>query len=149
MSYCTNFFKKKWYSPKYEKDFWMQYEMTVVSKIIITFPCLMRGKGGSFLWSYALSNNTTQNHSFAMLDALMYFIIRNPMFTQLHIIFTLKISLPSFWHTIKHLQHERLYDKLNLDLINFTRRQARLVVPDKGSHYDAKWIFYFTKLSSE
>lgn len=106
-------------------------------------------QGGSFLWSYALSNNTTQNHSFAMLDALMYFIIRNPMFTQLHIIFTLKISLPSFWHTIKHLQHERLYDKLNLDLINFTRRQARLVVPDKGSHYDAKWIFYFPKLSSE
>lgn len=148
MSYCTKFFLKKWYSPKYEKDFWMQYEMTVVSKIIITFPCLMRGKGGPSC-GHMHCRITQHNHSFAMLDALMYFIIRNPMFTQLHIIFTLKISLPSFWHTIKHLQHERLYDKLNLDLINFTRRQARLVVPDKGSHYDAKWFFYFPKLSSE
>lgn len=148
MSYLHKILKKKWYSPKYEKDFWMQYEMTVVSKIIITFPCLMRGKGGPSC-GHMHCRITTQNHSFAMLDALMYFIIRHPMFTQLHIIFTLKISLPSFWHTIKHLQHERLYDKLNLDLINFTRRQARLVVPDKGSHYDAKWIFYFPKLSSE
>lgn len=148
MSYCTKFFLKNDTLQNTKKTLECSTKWQLLAKLLSLSHAWCEARG-SFLWSYALSNNTTQNHSFAMLDALMYFIIRNPMFTQLHIIFTLKISLPSFWHTIKHLQHERLYDKLNLDLINFTRRQARLVVPDKGSHYDAKWIFYFPKLSSE
>lgn len=66
---------------KFEKGLLMLYEMTVVNKQnYYHIPMLDARQEGFFLWSYALSNNTTPNQtqSFAMLDALMYFIIRNP-----------------------------------------------------------------------
>lgn len=51
---------------KFEKGLLMLYEMTVVNKIIITFPCLMRGKRGSscgHMHCRITQHQTKHNHS--------------------------------------------------------------------------------------
>lgn len=66
-----------------------------------------------------------------------------------HVVYMTKTHPRAFQNTVKQLRCERLGDKRLLDLINFTRRRAMLVVPDLGSHYCADQksvVFQATKL---